>query len=73
MIGSYPLRWDGNGSIASILVGMQINGFAIDYPKTRNDLVRALTLDGVNRVAQRLLQTGQLQITVVGQPNPQPK
>lgn len=73
MIGAYPLRWDGNGSIASILVGMQINGFAIDYPKTRNDLVRALTLDDVNRVARRLLQPDQLQITVVGQPNPAPK
>lgn len=73
MIGAYPLRWDGNGSIASILVGMQINGFAIDYPKTRNDLVRALTLDDVNRVAQRLLQPDQVQITVVGQPNPPPK
>lgn len=73
MIGSYPLRWDGNGSIASILVGMQINGFAMDYPKIRNDLVRALTLDDVNSVAQRLLQPDQLQITVVGQPNPPPK
>ena len=73
MIGAYPLRWDGNGSIASILVGMQVNGFAIDYPKTRNDLVRALTLDDVNRVAQRLLQPDQLQITVVGQPEPPPK
>ncbi len=73
MIGSYPLRWDGNGSIASILVGMQINGFPIDYPKTRNDRVRALTLDDVNRVARRLLQPNALHITVVGQPNPAPK
>jgi len=73
MIGAYPLRWDGNGSIASIMVGMQINGFPIDYPKTRNDLVRALTLDDVNRVAQRLLQPDQLQIFVVGQPDPPPK
>lgn len=69
-IGAYPLRWDGNGAIAGILVGMQINGFAIDYPKTRNDLVRNLTLQDVNRVARRLLSPEQLQITVVGQPNP---
>ena len=73
MIGAYPLRWDGNGSIASILVGMQINGFPIGYPKTRNDIVRALTLEDVNRVARRLLQPDQLHITVVGQPNPAPK
>jgi zinc protease len=73
MIGAYPLRWDGNGAIASILVGMQINGFPIDYPKFRNDLVRALTLEDVNRVARRLLTPDALQITVVGQPNPAPK
>ncbi len=73
MIGAYPLRWDGNGSIAAILVGMQISGFPIDYPKTRNDRVRALTLDDANRVARRLLAPDQLQITVVGQPNPAPK
>lgn len=72
MIGAYPLRWDGNGSIASILVGMQVNGFAIDYPTTRNDRVRALTLDDVNRVARRLMRPDQLHITVVGQPNPMP-
>lgn len=73
MIGAYPLRWDGNGSIAAILVGMQVNGFAIDYPQIRNDLVRALTLDGVNDVARRLMRPDQLHITVVGRPNPMPE
>lgn len=68
MIGAYPLRFDGNGAIAGILVGMQINGFPIDYPKTRNNRVAALTLDDVQRVARRLLRPDQLQITVVGQP-----
>lgn len=73
MIGAYPMRWSGNGPIAAILVGMQQNGFSIDYPKTRNDRVRALTLDEVNRVARRLLRPDQLQITIAGQPNPAPK
>jgi len=68
MIGAYPLRFDGNGAIAGILVGMQINGFPIDYPKTRNDRVAALTLDDVQRVARRLIRPDLLQITVVGQP-----
>lgn len=68
MIGAYPLRFDGNGAIAGILVGMQINGFAIDYPKTRNDRIAALTLADVQRLARRLIRPDQLQITVVGQP-----
>lgn len=68
MIGAYPLRFDGNGTIASILVGMQVNGFAIDYPKTRNDQVRAITSDQANRVAKRLFKPENLHFTVVGQP-----
>lgn len=68
MIGAYPLRFDGNSTIASILVGMQINGFTIDYPKTRNDRLRSITLDDVNRVAKRLFKPEDLHFTVVGQP-----
>ena len=67
-IGAYPLRFDGNSTIASILVGMQVNGFAMDYPKTRNDKVRAITLDDANRVAKRLFKPENLHFTVVGQP-----
>jgi zinc protease len=68
MIGAYPLRFDGNGAIASILVGMQINGFDVNYPKTRNDKVRAITLADANRVARRLFQPNALKITAVGMP-----
>lgn len=68
MIGAYPLRFDGNSTIASILVGMQVNGFPIDYPKTRNDKLRAITLANVNRVAQRLFKPEDLHFTIVGQP-----
>lgn len=68
MIGAYPLRFDGNAAIAGILVGMQVNGFPIDYPKTRNDMVRAITLDDVNRVAKRLFIPENLHFTIVGQP-----
>lgn len=69
MIGAYPLRFDGNGTIASILVGMQVNGFAIDYPKTRNAAVAAITLKDVNRVAKALFKPENLHFTVVGSPD----
>jgi zinc protease len=68
MIGAYPLRFDGNSTIAAILVGMQVNGFPIDYPKTRNDKLRAITLADVNRVAKRLFKPEDLHFTIVGQP-----
>jgi len=68
MTGSYPLRFDGNGEIADILVGMQMNGFPIDYPATRNAKVEAVTLDDVKRVAARLLVPEKLHFVVAGQP-----
>ncbi len=66
--GSYPLRFDGNGPIASILVGMQMLGLPSDYPRTRNDKVNAVTLDDLKRVAARLLKPDNLFFTVVGEP-----
>lgn len=66
--GAYPLRFDGNGRIASIMVGMQMEGLPIDYIVTRNDRMNAVTLADVNRVARDLLDPEGLQFTVVGKP-----
>ncbi|WP_435165724.1 M16 family metallopeptidase [Falsirhodobacter sp. 1013] len=68
LTGAYPLRFAGNGPIASILVGMQMQGFPIDYPKNRNALIEALTLDEVNRVAAELYDPAKLHFVVVGRP-----
>lgn len=68
LTGSYPLRFDGNGPIANILVGMQMQGMETDYIATRNDRVNAVTLEQINRVAAELLKPELLSFTVVGQP-----
>ena len=68
LTGAYPLRFDGNGQIASLLVGMQMSGYPIDYPKTRNDKINAVTLEDVNRVAKELLQPDAMRFVVVGKP-----
>lgn len=68
MTGAYPLRFDGNSNIASILVGMQMMGLAPDYPRTRNDRVNAVTLADVKRVAERLIKPDNLFFMVVGSP-----
>lgn len=68
LTGAYPLRFDGNGRIAGILAGMQLDGLPIDYITTRNGLIDALTLEEVNRVAARILKPEDLRIVVVGQP-----
>ena len=56
LTGAYPLRFDGNGTIANIMVGMQMQGLPIDYIATRNDKVNAVTLDDISRMAKRLVR-----------------
>ena len=68
LTGAYPLRFDGNARIASILVAMQLDGLPADYIETRNDRINAVTLEDVARVARRLLRPEDLRIVVVGRP-----
>jgi zinc protease len=68
LTGEYPLRFDGNAEIASILVGMQMIGLPPDYVINRNDYIEAVTLDDVNRVAAELLDADALHFVVVGKP-----
>lgn len=68
LTGAYPLRFDGNGPIANILVGMQMDDLPIDYITTRNDKVNAVTLEDIKRVAKRLVRPDDLHFVVVGKP-----
>ena len=66
LTGAYPLRFDGNGTIAQILVGMQSIGLSPDYVTRRNDKINAVTLDDIARVAKRLIRPDGLRIVVAG-------
>lgn len=68
LTGAYPLRFDGNGPIANILVGMQMQGLGVDYIATRNDKIRAVTQEDITRVATELLDPEALLFVVSGQP-----
>ena len=68
LIGSFPLRFTSNGSIAGILAAMQIYDLGIDYLDRRNALMDGVTLDDVNRVAEDLLDPSALTMIVVGEP-----
>ena len=68
LTGAYPLRFNGNGPIANIMVGMQMIDLPIDYIATRNERVEAVTLEGVKRVAGELLDPEGLHFIVVGEP-----
>ncbi|TRW99727.1 insulinase family protein [Paracoccus sp. M683] len=68
LTGEYALRFDGNGSIAGILAGMQLIGLPADYVNTRNAMIEAVTAEDVQRVAERLLDADQLRFVLVGRP-----
>jgi zinc protease len=68
LIGSYPLRFDTNSKIASQLLGLKMDGFGPEYVENRNDMMAAVTLDDVKRVAKRLLTSDDLIVTIVGKP-----
>ena len=68
LTGEYPLRFDGNAAIASIMVGMQMIDLPSDYVINRNDYIEAVTLEEANRVAAELLRPDDLHFVVVGRP-----
>lgn len=68
LTGAYPLRFDGNGRMARIMVNMQMIGLPPDYPKTRNDRVNAVTIEDVRRVAGEFFTPDQLRFIIVGEP-----
>ena len=69
LIGSYALHFDSNSKIAEQLLAYQLDHLGIDYMERRNDLMRAVTLEDVNRMAKRLLDPEKLLLVSVGQPN----
>jgi hypothetical protein len=67
LAGSDPLRFDGIGPIANIVIGMRMENPSIDQALTRNDNTEAVTFEGIKRVQsvpgeraalRRFLQTG---------------
>lgn len=68
LTGAYPLRFDGNGTIAGLLAGMQLMGLPASYIDTRNARVEAVTLDDVRRVVAEHMRPDDLRIVIAGRP-----
>ena len=67
LTGSFPLRQTSNGSIARMLVGMQLEELGVDYLEERNSFIDAVTIDDIKRAAA-LVFGNELSISVVGKP-----
>jgi zinc protease len=65
LIGNFALRFDSSQKIARNLLNFQLDNLGIDYIERRNDLIRAVTLDDVRRIARKLWG-GPLSVITVG-------
>ena len=71
--GSFPLRLDSNSKIAGIIVAMQLHGLGLDYIEKRGELISAVTVEDVRKVARRYMREDDLIIIIVGDPEGFPK
>jgi zinc protease len=65
LIGNFALRFDSSQNIARSLLNFKLDGLGIDYIDNRNDLIRAVTIEDVRRVVERLW-SGEMSIVTVG-------
>lgn len=68
MIGAYPLSFGTTIQIIGMLRRQQLDGMGADFVNIRNELVQKVTLDDVNRVAKKLINSEKLTFIVVGKP-----
>jgi zinc protease len=65
LVGNFALRFDSSQRIARSLLQFQLDGLGVDYVERRNDLIRAVTIEDVRRVARRLWG-GEVSVVTVG-------
>ncbi len=74
--GALSLSLDSSGSVAGLMHSLQIDGLSPDHLVRREAQIGAVNLEGVRRVARRLLRDEAMTTVVVGKPAgvvPEPK
>jgi zinc protease len=68
LIGNFALKLSSTLKIAKALLAYQIDDLGIDYINKRNEIIAAITLEDINRVAKRILHPDQLTFVICGEP-----
>jgi zinc protease len=68
LTGSFYTQLNSTGRIAQLLVGIQLDDMGLDYLKTRNAKINAVTPEDARRVAKELFRPADLTFSVVGRP-----
>ncbi len=69
LTGSLPLALTSTSSIANILNSIQKSGKDINYINERNQQLKSVTTDAVNKLAKEILKTDELHFITVGNPD----
>jgi zinc protease len=68
LIGGYPLGFSSTGQIVALMRNYQLDELDTDFINRRNELIRKVTLEDVQRIAQKLIDPDKLSFIIVGQP-----
>jgi zinc protease len=66
LIGSFPLRLDSQGKLATFLTQLEYYGLGLDYPEKYPSLIRSVTREEVLRAAKTYLHPENHILVVVG-------
>lgn len=69
LLGGFVLNFTTPDGIASYLLTSYLNGLPVDYINKRNALLEQVTIEDVNRVAKKYLNSETLTFVVVGEPS----
>jgi zinc protease len=65
LAGSFPLRMDTSGEVASLLLAIEQLGLGLDYPTRYRRAIEAVTADDVLRAAHRHWDPDGMSLAVV--------
>ena len=66
LVGSIPRQLETNAGIAGFLLSAEFHSLAADHDRCLPDLIGAVTVDGANAIARRLLDPSRAGIVVAG-------
>jgi zinc protease len=69
LTGELPLAMTSTDKIASLLVGLQLDRMGIDYLDRRNDMIRAVSADDIERVIRKWFNPDLVTLSMVGKPD----
>ncbi len=68
LVGSLPLSLSSTGAIAGLALSLQLDDLSIDYLERRNEQINATTIEDVQRIAKKILDSASMNTILVGSP-----